>query len=305
MLEIATRALALVAIVGIGLGIKRLGWVTKDQFPLFARLVLGITLPCALITSFNPYVLDRALLVLTAIGFGLGVLQQVLSYLLYLRRPRQEQAFAVLHAGNFNIGAFTTPYLAGFMGPQAMIYSTLFDIGGAFSASGVAYAWGMGLAGEPGASRKRDVFRNLAQSPVFVTYLGLLILKLLNLRLPEFVITFTSTVGAANPFLAMLMIGIGLELRLHREKYRTAARLLAIRYATAVVAAVVFWTLLPLPAEVRLVLVMLVFSPIASMIAGFTARAGLDVELSSFMTSVSLVVGIFVMPSLYLVLHAA
>ena len=44
------------------------------------------------------------------------------------------------------------------------------------------------------------------------------------------------------------------------------------------------------------------FSPIAAMIPGFVAKAGLDVELSAFMTSVSLVVGIIVMPTLYLAL---
>jgi predicted permease len=305
MLEIVVRALSLVAIVGIGLGIKRAGWVSRHDFVLFSRLVLGITLPCALITSFNSYSLDRSLLALTALGLGLGVLQQALGYVVHLRRSRREQAFAVLHAGNFNIGAFATPYLAGFMGPQAMIYSTLFDIGGAFAGAGVGYAWGMGLAGEPGTSRTRDVARTLTRSPVFVTYLGLLLLKLFDLRLPDLLITFTSTVGAANPFLAMLMIGIGLELRLHAGKYRAAARMLALRYASAAIAAVAFWTLLPLPLEARLVLVMLVFSPIASMIPGFTAKAGLDVELSAFMTSVSLVVGIVAMPTLYLALRAA
>jgi len=305
MLEIVAKALALVAVVGIGLGIKRLGWASKDDFTLFSRLVLTVTLPCALITSFNGYTLDRARLTLTALGLGLGVAQQALAYLFTLRHPRRERAFAVLHGGNFNIGAFATPYIGGFMGPQAMIYSTLFDIGGAFAGAGTGYAWGMSLAGEPGGHRLRDVVRTLSRSPVFVTYLGLLLLKLFDLRLPDLVITFTSVIGAANPFLAMLMIGIGLELDLDSGKYRTAARLLAIRYASAAVAAVAFWTLLPFPAEVRLVLVMVVFSPIAAMIAGFTGKAGLDVQLSAFMTSVSLVIGIVAMPVLYLVLHAA
>lgn len=185
-----------------------------------------------------------------------------------------------------------------------MIYSTLFDIGGAFAGAGTGYAWGMTLAGEPGGNRVREVVRTLTRTPILLTYVALLLLKLFELRLPDALITFTATVGAANPFLAMLMIGIGLELHLHPAKYRTAFRLLALRYLTGALAAVAFWTLLPLPQEARLVLVLLVFSPIATMIAGFTAKAGLDVELSAFMTSVSLVVGIVAMPTLYLVLSA-
>lgn len=303
MLEIVTRALALVAILGVGLGVKRLGWVSKDDFGLFSRLVLGITLPCALLTSFNDYRLEVALLGLTALGLAITLAQQGIGYALAARRGRREQAFAVLNSGSYNIGAFATPYLSGFMGPQAMIYSTLFDIGNAFAAAGVGYGWGMALSGDPGAHRWRDTVRTLGRSPVFVTYLALLAMRLLDLRLPDPVITFTSIVGAANPFLAMLMIGIGLELRLHRSKYVAAARHLAVRYAFSALAGWACWTLLPLPVEARLVVVMLLFAPIAAMMAGFTGQAKLDVELSAFMTSVTLVVAVVAMPLLYVTLH--
>ena len=302
MLEIATRALALVAILGIGLGIKRIGWVSKDDFGLFSRLVLGITLPCALLTSFNDYRLEVALLGLTVLGLLITMAQQGIGYLLAARRGRREQAFAVLNSGSYNIGAFATPYLSGFLGPQAMNYSTLFDIGNAFAGAGVGYGWGMALAGEPGTHRWRDTVRTLGRSPVFVTYLTLLAMRLLDLRLPDPVITFTGIVGAANPFLAMLMIGIGLELRLHRSKYVAAAKYLAVRYAFSALAGWACWTLLPLPVEARLVVVMLLFAPIASMMAAFTGRAGLDVELSAFMTSVTLLVAVVAMPMLYLML---
>ncbi|MBN9104642.1 MAG: hypothetical protein J0I14_06535 [Propionibacteriaceae bacterium] len=304
MLEIVARALSLVAIVGIGLGIKRLGWARTSDFGLFSKLVLGVTLPCALFTSFNDYHLEYALLGLTALAFCLNIAQQAIGYALAARQGRKAQAFAVLNSGSYNIGAFATPYLAGFMGPHAMIYSTLFDFGGAFSSAGVAYGWGMTLASEPGKHGWRELVRTLAGSPVFVTYVLLLAMRLLDLRLPGPVITFTSIVGAANPFLAMLMIGIGLELRLRREKYVAAARILAVRYAFATVAAVGCWYLLPLPADARLVVVMVLFAPIASMMPVFTGRARLDVELSAFLNSVSIVVGIVAMPTIYLALHA-
>jgi predicted permease len=304
MLEIVARALSLVAIVGIGLGIKRLGWAKTSDFGLFSKLVLGVTLPCALFTNFNDYHLEYALLGLTALAFVLNVAQQVIGYALYAKQGRKAQAFAVLNHGSYNIGAFATPYLSGFMGPHAMIYSTLFDFGTAFSSAGVAYGWGMTLASKPGKHGWRELVRTLAGSPVFVTYVLLLAMRLLDLRLPDPVITFTSVVGAANPFLAMLMIGIGLEVRLDREKYVAAARILATRYAFAIVAAVGCWYLLPFPVDTRLVVVMILFAPIASMMPVFTARARLDVELSAFLNSVSIIVGIVAMPVIYLALHA-
>jgi predicted permease len=81
--------------------------------------------------------------------------------------------------------------------------------------------------------------------------------------------------------------------------------MLAVRYLFSIVAAVACWFLLPLPVDARMVVVMLLFAPIASMMPVFTERAGLDVELSALMNSVSIVVAIVVMPSLYLALHAA
>ena len=302
MVEIAVKALSLVAVVGLALVLKRVGWASIRDFPLVSRLVLSVTLPCALLTSFNEYTLDTALLSLVLIGLVATSAQQVIGYLLARCRGRREQAFAVLNSGSFNIGAFGMPYLSGFMGPQAILYAALFDIGNAVGGAGIGYGWGMALSREPGRRRWRETLRTLLGSPVLITYLALLAMQLLRLRLPDPVIAFTGLVGAANPFLAMLMIGLGLEIRLDRSKYAAAARHLAVRYAFCAVAAWACWTLLPFGTEVRLVLVMVLFAPIASMIAGFTGRAGLDVELSSFMTSVSLIVGIVAMPTLYVLL---
>lgn len=76
-----------------------------------------------------------------------------------------------------------------------------------------------------------------------------------------------------------------------------------MRYAFSALAGWACWTLLPLPVEARLVVVMLLFAPIAAMMAGFTGQAKLDVELSAFMTSVTLVVAVVAMPLLYVTLH--
>lgn len=123
MVEIAVKALSLVAVVGLALVLKRVGWASIRDFPLVSRLVLSVTLPCALLTSFNEYTLDTALLSLVLIGLVATSAQQVIGYFLARRRGRREQAFAVLNSGSFNIGAFGMPYLSGFMGPQAILCS--------------------------------------------------------------------------------------------------------------------------------------------------------------------------------------
>ena len=89
MVEIAVKALSLVAVVGLALVLKRVGWASIRDFPLVSRLVLSVTLPCALLTSFNEYTLDTALLSLVLIGLVATSAQQVIGYLLARRRGRR------------------------------------------------------------------------------------------------------------------------------------------------------------------------------------------------------------------------
>lgn len=300
--EILVKALAMVAIIALAVGLKRTGLLRVTDFRVLSTLVLWVTLPAALLTAFNGFALDPGLLVLTGLAMVLNTLQQAIGFLLARRHGRREQAFAVINSGSYNIGAFSTPYLAGIIGPHAMIFSTMFDIGGALSTAGSGYAWGTALAEPPHSGWLRRVLLAVFRSPVFVTYLVLVALMVTHLRLPDPVITLTSTVGAANPYLAMTMIGVGLELKLPSSKFRRALKMLAVRYAFALLATAAVWLWLPMAAEIRTIVCMLMFAPMASMLSAFTSRLEMDLELSAYLTSVTILVGIVAMPVVLLLL---
>lgn len=297
---LVAKALALVAIVAIGYGIKKLGWASPRDFTLLSHIVLRITMPAALITYFNDFTVTWALLGISALAIAFNVIQQVIGYLLTRHASQGDRAFAVLNSGSYNIGAFSMPYIAGFLGPGPVLYTSMFDIGNSVGSAGVGYGWGMSLAHGEGRPKLKPFLGKVAQSHLFWLYLGLAAFRLADLHVPGPLLTLTSTVGAANPFMAMLMIGVGLEIRLHRSKYAKAAKYLAVRYACSTVFALAVWFGLPMSQDVRMVIVMLLFAPMASMLVGFTAQAKLDVETSAFMTSVTILVAIVVMPALML-----
>jgi len=304
MAEVLVTALVLVLIIVLGYVIKRIGWVSAADFPMFSRIVLSVTLPCALITSFNTFDISPDLLVLALVGVVINLVQQLAGFVVERRRGTQAQAFGVLNVGSYNIGLFAIPYVSSFLGPASIVHASIFDVGNALTGAGVGYGWGMSLSRGEAMVRVGAFVRQMFKSPVFVTYLTLLIMRLLDLTLPPQVITFTSTVGAANTFLAMLMIGIGLELQLTRTKYRSAAKFLGIRYLLSALAALTVWFLTPFDDTVRTVLCMLFFAPMAAMTAGFTSEAGGDVELSTFMTTASVLVAIVMMPLVFALLSA-
>jgi len=300
--DVLVKALALVAVVGIGYGFKRLGWLKQEHFSILAIIVLRITLPAALITSFNTFTITGGLLWLVLIGFTVNLVQQGVTWLTGRRRPAADYSFAILHSGSYNVGAFAMPYTAQLVGSQAIVYTAMFDIGSSISAGGIGYGWGLSVA----RGQRPTWWRFLAtmvRSPVFDTYLALFLLRLVGFTFPAPVITFTSLVGAANPFCAMLMIGIGLELRLSGHQWRQAAMYLARRYVFTALFGVLIWYVLPaayFSHEVKVILLMVLCAPVAAMVAGFVDEAGGDTQLSSLVTSVSIIIAIVLMPAVYL-----
>ena len=294
--EIAAKAASLILIIVIGYVIKRIGWVSAADFPKFSKIVLRITLPCALITSFNTFDIASNLLFLTAIGLLANLILQITGYLVNQRKGGIAQAFGIINLGSYNVGAFAMPYIAGLMGPQSIIFASLFDVGNSFGAAGIGYGWSRSVADEKQKTTLGGFLKLMFLSPLFDTYLILLLMRLLGLQLPDEVITFTSTVGGANTFLAMLMIGIGLELGLDAHRFKLAFKYLAIRYGFSLIFSILTVLFLPVSMVVKTILCMLFFSPIASMATGFTDEAGGDVETSAFMNSISILIGIFALP---------
>ena len=299
-MEVLAKAAVLVAMIGVGYGAKRLRWVAASDFNLLSRILLRITLPCALATSFDSFDLQPDLLYLAGLGMAVVGSQAVAGAVLSRARGRRGQAFSALNVSSFNIGLFAVPYVMALLGHQAVVYAALFDIGNALIAAGLLYAWAMGAAS--GAAVTPGVLlRKLFSSIVFDVYLVLLALSLLHLKLPSGVIAFTTLVGNANTFLAMFTIGVGLEVALARGKVARALKHLALRYALSLLWLPVV-LLLPIGADVKAVVAVLLFAPLAAMIAPFTAEGGLDVETSAYITSLSVLVAIVALPLVALAL---
>lgn len=298
-MDVLIKASVLVGIIALGFLAKRARWVKASDFGVLSRIALRVTLPCALATSFDTFTIEPSLLLITLFASVVVLAQQVTAFTVMRHEGPKGQAFGIFNVGNYNIGLFAIPYVSTFVGPHAILVASLFDVGNALAAAGLGYGWGSGLAS--GRRRGHWVFlRTVFSNPVFVTYLFLLVLRLADLHLPAPVLAFTSTVGAANTFVAMFMIGVGLEVVLPRSKYRTAACLLGVRYAFTLVLVALTLTVLPIPHDVAVVIAMILCAPIAAMAVAFSDEAGLDVETSAFMTSVSVLIAIAAMPAIAL-----
>jgi len=291
MQEILLRAGCFVSIIVMGHVLRKIGFFDEHAFGVLAKIVLKITLPAAIISNFVGKEIDVSMLTLTLLGLIGGLVYMAIGYVINLRTSKAQQAFDVLNLPGYNIGNFTMPFVQSFLGPVGVITTSLFDVGNAMVCLGGSYSIAS-IIKSGGKFDVRKIANKLVRSVPFDTYVIMLVLGLLQVKLPAFVTTFAGTISSGNAFLAMLMIGVGFNLSGDRSQIKHIAKIIAVRYGVAIVLALVFFNLLPIELEYRQALALLVFSPIGSAAPAFTAELKGDIGLSSAINSVSIIISV-------------
>lgn len=300
MLDVLSRAGCFIAIIIAGYLLRRVNFFKEGDSAVLSKITLKITLPAAFISNFSGKTIDPSMLSFTLMAFGAGLLYMLLAYLINIRKSKDEKAFGVLNLPGYNIGNFTIPFVQSFLGPVGVITTSLFDVGNAFVCLGGAFGVASGIKGSGKFSIGR-VLRALTKSVAFLTCIAMVILCLLGITLPKPIVDLAGIVGGANSFVAMLMIGVGFKLSGERKQIGTIVKILAVRYAVALVLATVFYHL-PFALEARTALMVLAFSPIGSAVPAFTEEMGGDAGLSAAINSISIICSIVFMVAILTVM---
>ena len=301
METILVKAAGLALMIFAGYGLKRLGVFRTEDAKVISRIVVHLTLPAALITGFRTFHFDASYLALIVIALvsnfallGVG-----------LRRTRggdlATRGLYALNVSSSNIGCFVLPFVQSFLPPEALVGVSMFDAGNCPVNSGVAYAI---VSARSSGQRVRlgFVLDKLVHSVPFMTYLTLMVLSILGITLPEPVYQVASTVGGANTFLAMVMIGMLFEVRVEREDRRLILEILAVRYGCSLAMAALVWVL-PLPLLIRQVSVLAMMAPIPSVTMVYCEKCGCKPSLYGVLNSLSIAVSLLLTFPLLLVLH--
>ena len=301
MADILVKAGCYIAIILLGMGLRRIGFFKKEDFNVLAKIVIRITLPAAIIVSAAGRQISVSMLTITLLGMGGGVIYMALGYLMNRRGSADQKAFGLLNMAGYNIGNFALPFTQSFLGPTGVVTTSLFDVGNAFVCLGTAY--GIATAVKQGGKLDlRPVGKALIRSVPFLTYVITTVMSLLRIPFPEPVVSLAQIIGNANAFLAMLMIGVGFHLEADRQQLGKVAKMLAVRFGVAAVLAAVYYFVLPFDLNTRQTLVILAFSPVSTATPGFTADLGEDVGLSSAINSISIICSIVIIVALLLIM---
>ena len=290
--EILTKAASFVAIIAFGYVLRQSGFFKEKDFYFLTKIVLKITLPAAIVYNFSSMEIDVSMLAICLFGLGGGLLYIAVAWLVNARKPAKRKAFDVVNLPGYNIGNFTMPFIQGFLGPTGFAATSLFDTGNAFVCLGGSYSLAGFLLGEGEKRSVKDLIKPLIRSVPFAAYIIMTILTLAHIRLPQIAVSFAETIAGANAFMALLMVGVGFQLKVNRENLAAIFRILGFRYAMAIIFSVLWYRFAPFSLEVRQALAILAFAPIATAAPAFTGNLNLDTGLSSVINSISVILSV-------------
>lgn len=129
----------ILAIILLGYALKRVGLFGADNYKVLQKMVLYVTLPAAIITSFATGRHDLGLLWISLFRLVCATIPLVTMFVVSRRMPVARRAFLMLNGSGFNVGNFTLPILQTFIGPAAALPAIMFDVGNSIMMSAGNY----------------------------------------------------------------------------------------------------------------------------------------------------------------------
>ena len=306
MLIVLSKAIAFVLIILIGYICKRRGVFAPTDYQLVSKIVLNITLPCAVISSFAHFQLDLSLLAAVALGLSGNCVMIFVALMLTRRETLAAKIFYIFSLAGYNIGCFTLPFAQAFLTPFAVVALCMFDVGNSIMCTGMTYALTASCIGYADGHKDRFSMKSIAEkllhSAPFVVYISMLILSLAGVQLPKSVYTFTDIVGAANPFLSMLMIGMMFEIKLDKQAMGYVKELFSVRYLISLACAGVFIYFAPFKQEVNYVIALAFMAPCTIIGPIFVEKLGGNVQLASLFNSMTIITSVILFTCFFLVI---
>ena len=306
MLVVLSKAIAFVLIILIGYICKRRGVFAPTDYQLVSKIVLNITLPCAVISSFAHFQLDLSLLAAVALGLSGNCVMIFVALMLTRRETLAAKIFYIFSLAGYNIGCFTLPFAQAFLTPFAVVALCMFDVGNSIMCTGMTYALTASCIGYADGHKDRFSMKSIAEkllhSAPFVVYISMLILSLVGVQFPKSVYTFTDIVGAANPFLSMLMIGMMFEIKLDKQAMGYVKELFSVRYLISLVCAGAFIYFAPFKQEVNYVIALAFMAPCTIIGPIFVDKLGGNVQLASLFNSMKIITSVVLFTCFFLVI---
>ena len=290
--EALSRVGSSAALIALGFAARALGGVQREDGAALLRLIFNVTLPAVLLTSFAtlPISTGASSAAVVAASVAQAVLLFAASFAWDSRPPRLAALLAGATQG-VNLGLFAYPLVTGVWGEPGLQTVVLFDLANQGVLLMLCYTAFFARAAAPGASALRAIVRRLG-TPCFVALYGAVLLRATGAAVPAPLMALSASLAAANRPLALLTLGLLLDLRLPRAQLANVAAVIGLRLSVSLAVAAAAATLLGgvlSPTALAVVCVALT-SPVAMLTMAYASEFDCDVALAAVLVNSSNVV---------------
>lgn len=267
-------ACSVLLIIIVSYFFKRMKLLDVDLARKLAYVVMYLTLPCAILTSANGISFDVSLLGVMALSAAANFLLLIIAFL--TSRKVENRMFNMLNTTCFNIGNFIIPFMQHTMSPKAFLALCMFDIINALFCFGGSYSIALFLNRRYYPDQNinfKTILREMSKSLPFYIYALAIVLSALGLSIPETILAPFKTIAGANTLLCFMIIGIALSFNISWEQLKNVMAAWVLRYVSCAVMAAAIWLLVPLEAEIRIIIMIILMAPMTSLAPIFTMRA--------------------------------
>jgi predicted permease len=257
------------ALIGVGVGARRLHWIEGEAETSLIRLVVNLCYPCLIFESVAANAALRSpgnLLLPPLIGFAvtwLGIRAGLLvAHAIGLHVGTGLRTFA-LAVGIANYGYLPLPIMEAIWGPESRGVLLVHNVGVEIS------IWTVGLLTLSGESLRQG-WRKLV-SPILITLVLAIACNLLQLtpHLPEVLLKTVHALAVCAVPLGLIMTGVNLAQYLHDPRnlfdLRVSGAAMALRLGVLPILILAIANFLPLSLELKRVLVVQAAMPTAMM----------------------------------------
>ncbi|MFT9231946.1 MAG: permease, partial [Bifidobacterium sp.] len=246
-----------------------------------------------------------------------GVISSLIPLLLIFVSTRhlqiRDRVFLMLNGCGMNVGNFCLPIITALLGQGASMSVIMFDIGNSLMMCAGMYAMTTSLLHIPQnepvdlshvgndvaklpyhrltdpharwlrrRANIRNVIRSFYTSVPFDTYVVMVALMIIGVRLPEWFANFFGPISNANGFCSMLMVGMLMDLPASAADIKSVFSVIGWKLLFGILLGVAAWYILPFEPLVRKAVVLVCLAPTAVFSTLFTDRVLGNAKLAGF-----------------------
>lgn len=297
---IVNQVVILFLIIIVGLYARKRNVITADTTGKLSTLLLQITMPMLIFSSFDFEVseemLRNALLVLV-LSFLIHFFSMLIAKFLYVSYQASTRNILKFVTVFSNCAFMGFPVLYSVFGSKGVFYGALYGI--PFNILALSY----GVMIFTGKNDK-DTLKKIIIHPVNLSVVAGMVFFLLKIQLPKPVSEAVAMTGSMTSPLSMVIVGALLADVPIRGLLRGSEIYIGSAVRLIVIPLIVYGllSLLPIPREVMQVCIILAAMPAAANATIFAEKFGGDAMLAARLTSISTIFSILTIPLILMLL---